>query len=332
MVTHDYIAELIAPVSLSTFFESYWDKKHIYIKKEDGKNLHQLFSYERLSEIVNTQIYNLRPHDLRITTAGNILDTEEFTEVSSHYVSAVTQPREKISISKLNEYLQNGASVVISEIHETDKVLQQFAHQLKGDFGVPVSVTVVHSSKANETFKPHYDTTDLFILQIDGQKLWKLGGYTAHPTKFRDETNYTETIDTDAEDVILSPGDVLYIPSGAWHDTASVTDTSLSLSISVHNKRNIDLAYTIIHYYLSQNLLNDKVLRANMPLENIVGKEQHQRQCREVFNTIKEDIESLLQEFDGKDLEDLLNLVNQSNLMNRGFSSSFEQKVKFPKK
>lgn len=323
------LIKLLHPIDSKTFFDKYWDKRYLYIKKPADKNLHQIFSYQKLASILNSQIYNLRPYDIRVTNKGQIFDTESFIERSSHYVTAVRKERLKVSLTKLNKFIKEGAALVISEIHETDRELQAFAHMLHSDFGLPVSISTVHSCKGKATFTPHIDTTDLFVVHVEGEKRWTLDGYTVSPTSYRDETLFSKIDKTTREEVILRPGDVLYIPAGAWHDTAAITNNSLSINISIHSKRNIDLAYTILNLYLSQNLLNDEMLRKNMPLKKFLDKKVYKTEIKSILKTIKEDIASLLNDVDETDLTELLAVLNNSSQMNRGFTSSYDNQITF---
>ena len=65
---------------------------------------------------------------------------------------------------------------------------------------------------------PHYDNYDVFLLQGEGQRLWKLGQFCDQNSsllpheQLRILENFEQT-----EEYLLSPGDILYVPPGVAH-------------------------------------------------------------------------------------------------------------------
>lgn len=65
---------------------------------------------------------------------------------------------------------------------------------------------------------PHYDNYDVFLLQGEGHRLWRLGQHCddATPLVPHDELRLLAHFDTAAE-YLLEPGDMLYVPPGIAH-------------------------------------------------------------------------------------------------------------------
>lgn len=65
---------------------------------------------------------------------------------------------------------------------------------------------------------PHYDNYDVFLLQGEGQRLWKTGQFCGpdSPLLPHDELRILSLFETEAE-YLLGPGDILYIPPGIAH-------------------------------------------------------------------------------------------------------------------
>ena len=65
---------------------------------------------------------------------------------------------------------------------------------------------------------PHYDRYDVFLIQAQGKRRWKLGGHCDRHTPLlpNDQLKLLEHMDVEDEHV-LSPGDVLYLPPGVAH-------------------------------------------------------------------------------------------------------------------
>lgn len=65
---------------------------------------------------------------------------------------------------------------------------------------------------------PHYDNYDVFLLQGEGQRLWKTGQFCDpdSPLLPHDDLKILRQFETEAE-YLLGPGDILYIPPGIAH-------------------------------------------------------------------------------------------------------------------
>jgi len=327
MKNYTTLSALVSPGSAEVFFHTYWNKK-FFLNQQGSKELSELFNYQKLAIILNAQAYSLQMPDIRMTMDGQHLEPDEIMESGNYFVVTGKGKKVKISPYKVKNHLKNGASLILNDAHEYDLGLQSFAHTLSREMKLPVSVTVFHSSKGKETFKPHFDPIDVFVIQLEGEKDWVIDGYTANPTMHRDEKDFSPRKKAPAKKFRMRPGDVLYMPSGVWHSAAAASDNSLSLNVSFPYMRKIDLAYAIIGKYLIPNLLNDETLREYMPLPGLGSDRSYASKLRETKNRIQGDIKSLLSEFDDTDLASIMDSLNLFD-MNRGMTSSFDNRISF---
>ena len=65
---------------------------------------------------------------------------------------------------------------------------------------------------------PHYDNYDVFLLQGEGQRLWRLGQRCDNSSALlpHDELRILHDFEA-SEEYLLSPGDILYVPPGIAH-------------------------------------------------------------------------------------------------------------------
>ncbi|RLA49586.1 MAG: cupin domain-containing protein [Gammaproteobacteria bacterium] len=65
---------------------------------------------------------------------------------------------------------------------------------------------------------PHYDNYDVFLLQGEGERLWKLGQFCDVTSTLlpHDELRILDTFECEQE-YLLGPGDMLYVPPGVAH-------------------------------------------------------------------------------------------------------------------
>ncbi|CAA0125162.1 50S ribosomal protein L16 3-hydroxylase [BD1-7 clade bacterium] len=79
---------------------------------------------------------------------------------------------------------------------------------------------------------PHFDQYDVFLLQAQGKRLWKLGQHCDDNTPLADnpDVQILESFETENE-FVLEPGDVLYVPPGKAHWGLAETDDCITISI-----------------------------------------------------------------------------------------------------
>lgn len=65
---------------------------------------------------------------------------------------------------------------------------------------------------------PHYDNYDVFLLQGEGQRLWRLGQHCDSSTPLLPHAELRILADFDTvHEYLLDPGDILYVPPGVAH-------------------------------------------------------------------------------------------------------------------
>ena len=112
-------------------------------------------------------------------------------------------------------------------------------------------------------FAPHYDDIEAFILQLEGEKHWKVyppfpGSKNVLPRcSSRDFTEMEMKNHKPIIDVILKPGDVLYMPRGWIHQayTISPNDTISSSSSSSESMHSLHLTVSAMQTWAWTDLM-----------------------------------------------------------------------------
>lgn len=90
---------------------------------------------------------------------------------------------------------------------------------------------------------PHFDTHDVFVLQIEGSKIWHLHKPT-QPTPLLGSFQPVFSEDRLGEplqSVCLEAGDLLYVPRGYIHHAATVQSSSLHVTLGIDPAQWFDL-------------------------------------------------------------------------------------------
>ena len=133
----------------------------------------------------------------------------------------------------------DGATLVLQGLHRIWPPLIDFARELGADLGQPLQINAYLTPPGNQGFATHYDTHDVFVLQVDGRKRWRIHEpVLADPLDRQawggraDEVSATASGEP-AIDVVLEPGDALYLPRGWLHSAQAQGDSSLHLTVGI---------------------------------------------------------------------------------------------------
>lgn len=135
------------------------------------------------------------------------------------------------------EYIAKGATLRVRDIDRSSPMLAAFTRTVSRVYAAKSQINLYLTPPATAGFPPHFDNTDVFILQVAGSKKWSL---------YHEYSNRVPLPDPDvaweperfqplgeAETHIVKVGDVLYLPRGAMHSAVCTDEESLHLTISL---------------------------------------------------------------------------------------------------
>jgi ribosomal protein L16 Arg81 hydroxylase len=171
-----------------------------------------------------------------------------------------------IEPGRIDEYFAQGMTICVQNI---DKVLPKLAQQsatLRRSMHFPGAINFsCYWSPPCGGFDLHCDDHAVFILQIKGKKEWRYSAASAvdrtfgsiiySPERVRDlRAIGLEIRDPDKlESVTLTPGDMLYLPAGAWHKTCAVSGESLGLTLRCFEGSAFDLVQNMLDKHMTMN-------------------------------------------------------------------------------
>lgn len=233
------LAELLAPFDVQEFLDQFWTQQSLLIPGDRSK-FEPLFSWQKLNELLNFHTFEFPT--MRLALDEKVLDPAENQNFLKH--------------------CQAGATLIIDYVHKLIPEISQFTSALRYQMGHPVQMNLYCSMPGKQGFKCHYDTHDVFILQIDGTKAWTVFSDTLKfPLKDQKSVDLSPPDSEPVLRCVLRPGDLLYIPRGHWHYAVATEQPSLHLTLGVLGKTGVDLLE-----WLVSELKQDEAWRHNLPL------------------------------------------------------------------
>ena len=227
------LARLLA-VSPDAFATEYWDRQPLFTRAAElPGRLDDLFTAEAVDELVTHR--GLRTPFVRMAREGTVLDPGRYTAPGGLGAEIADQ----VSADKVLDEFSRGATLVLQGLHRTWPPLADFTRQLIDDLGHPAQVNAYITPASARGFDPHYDVHDVFVLQIAGEKHWRIHP-PVHRQPLRDQpwTDHRPAVERQAQgdpaiDQVFRPGDVLYLPRGWIHSATALGGTSIHLTIGV---------------------------------------------------------------------------------------------------
>jgi bifunctional lysine-specific demethylase and histidyl-hydroxylase NO66 len=231
----------VVSVGASEFAREYWDERPLLSSAVSPDGFADLFSEQAVDELVSRR--GLRTPFLRVTKDGQVLPGGRFTAPGGIGASIADQVDE----DKVLELFVDGATLVLQGLHRVWPALVEFTSQLSTDLGHPCQVNAYVTPAQSQGFSAHYDTHDVFVLEIAGEKRWQIWEpVLSRPRAAQPWTDYRTEVEKRASeepviDTVLRPGDALYLPRGFLHSARALGGTTIHLTVGIHPFTRVDV-------------------------------------------------------------------------------------------
>jgi hypothetical protein len=130
---------------------------------------------------------------------------------------------------------EQGATIVLQALHLSWTPVARFCRALETDLGHPAQANSYYTPRRSQGFAVHHDTHDVFVLQVAGEKRWRVYEPVLElPLKHQRYSKELGEAGPPALELTLRPGDTLYLPRGWLHDALTSDTDSLHLTVGVN--------------------------------------------------------------------------------------------------
>jgi ribosomal protein L16 Arg81 hydroxylase len=212
------------------FLAEYFNKTPFLRRQAFARRLDDLRSMIDLDQILALEA--LPPSYIRITKDGMGIPGKAYRRIVENG-SVLT---ETIDPEKVYQLFACGATVTWNALHHVIPALRRLIGPLGDTFACSTEAGLFVTPAGNRGFAPHCDSVDVFVVQVDGTKDWKVWA-TPDVRSGRNASFSLEDLGQPVLEEKLEPGDVLYIPYGTAHAATAQRTMSVHLSIGVQPRR-----------------------------------------------------------------------------------------------
>lgn len=216
------------------FAAEHWDRAPLLTRAADLPAPTHGFGPDAVDELLSRR--GLRTPFLRMAKEGTTLEARELT-LGGGVGASIT---DQVSEDKVLRHFADGATIVLQGLHRTWAPVSDTARGLSTALGHPVQVNAYVTPPQNRGFDDHYDVHDVFVVQVSGEKHWRVRPPVLEaPLRGQPWTDRRDEVRAAAQqepvvDAVLAPGDCLYLPRGWLHSATALGGTSIHLTFGVH--------------------------------------------------------------------------------------------------
>jgi ribosomal protein L16 Arg81 hydroxylase len=245
---------LIDPVSPDTFFRDYYEKKPLLIEGGDPDKFKCVLTIEEIDRWLATST-PCHP-DVFLVDAARDLPADQYSFPNGN-------PAGRIDLPRAYQLFQSGATISISQLNNQLPGLGALCRAIEKFTSHPFQTNIYLTPPNAQGFKTHYDTHDVFVLQVAGTKHWTLNESPVelplHGQNYDAEIHKPGAV---TREFTMHAGDVLYCPRGVCHSARATDETSLHITLGLIGRTWADVMVEAV----AQACLESPAFRANLPI------------------------------------------------------------------
>ncbi len=245
------LARLIHPSAPRGFFESNFETGVLHVPREDRSYYHSLLRMAEIDRVLTT--LHLSHPAVTMVNAAKELKPEDYT-----YASGL------IDAARLYQEYADGGTIVLNNLEGSLPSLMDLCRSMEQEFSCRFQCNIyVTPGGAAQGLRTHYDAHDVFVLQIEGTKHWRIYD-TPIVRPFRGQEFTPDKFPPGAltMEFDLHPGDMVYVPRGVMHDATSGAEDSCHITLGVLPTSWTDLLLEAV----ARVALDDAELRRTLPV------------------------------------------------------------------
>lgn len=244
------LAWLLDPVDVRDFFGESWERRPLVVQRATSNYFCELLTLDDVDRVLTT--LDRRYPDVVVKHAARDVVAADYTVDGS-----------RLDVAKVFQLFAEGATLTLAFLDTVLPSLERLCREVEVELSMPLQANVYLTPPGEQGAKVHYDTHDVFVLQISGSKQWTLyDSPLALPLTGQGFDPEVHRHGPATREFELAAGDVLYIPRGWFHEARTTDSTSLHITAGVLRYTWADLLLELV----ARAALEEPALRHSLPV------------------------------------------------------------------
>lgn len=212
---------IIDPLSATQFFDSHWEQRALIANRGRPDYYGTLLSLDEIDRVLTT--LDRRYPEVVLKSARQPIAAADYT-VDGRI----------LDVARVYELFSEGATITLAFLDSVLPALESVCRGLELELSFPLQANVYLTPAGAQGAKAHYDTHDVFVLQVVGSKCWTVyDSPLVLPLSGQDFDSAIHPCGAPTQEFELQAGDAAYIPRGLLHDARATESTSLHITLGV---------------------------------------------------------------------------------------------------
>lgn len=270
---------ILNPIKFDDFITNYWDKHQlIHIQRELPGYFDHVINIDEIDRLVCGS--RIPPTNINLAQNNDPLPLSSFCS------------GDLVDHKKVLALHRRGATIILRSIEQWSPAFLLIRAEFERLFGFEAQINVYLTPASEKSTPPHWDTHDLFVLQISGSKLWKIfeGNRTLPLENERFKIN-EDFVGKMKGEYLIKAGDTFFLPRGVIHEPIAAT-YSIHISIGIRSLRWLEVCQEALENLASEN---GSILRETVNYNQTLNKKMIENKVSEIIPNTNQLILSLNQ-------------------------------------
>jgi bifunctional lysine-specific demethylase and histidyl-hydroxylase NO66 len=216
----DPLGYLIGAERTDDFFARVYEREALVAAHAAPLRFQGLMSIDDVDRIVTST--DMREGQLDLANAAHRPERKDYIDAGGF-----------VDRGAVADFYRGGSTIILQQAHQIEPRLGRLCRGLEFVFSAHVQTNLYLTPPQAQGFPTHYDNHDVFVLQMEGEKAWRLYEKPVD-TPYRGETFKLDEHKAGElkQEFVLKAGDCAYVPRGLMHD-ASTAGSGPSLHVTV---------------------------------------------------------------------------------------------------
>ena len=244
----NWFAWLIDPLATAEFERDYYEQRFLRIRRRASLYYSELLSVSDLDTVLGT--HSAKYPDISLVRNDGDVSPGEYTNDAG-----------RIQPTEVARHFDDGATIIFRQLQMRVPTLARLCVALGRCFSSRVQTNVYLTPPDAQGFAPHWDTHDVFVLQLSGTKRWSIYDSKIRLPLRGQRFEPGTPPGALAEEFELGPGSAVYLPRGLMHSARSTGEASVHITLGI-------TAFTWAEFLVESvnaAALEEESLRRNLP-------------------------------------------------------------------